>query len=218
MGCSVREFLDYEANDDNMPKLFYNMSNTMKYIHNHDYYVKSLNPSEIDILDTDALSPIQYKKLDKIETEEDRQNINSNIHTLALMQLGAYSRTLDNFNAKFAEENFNEFELFIPENDTPYLRGTVQRNSPVYYCDFVNERNQREIEKLDKELGGNPAVVGGMTKSKATSVGRAMTDKETEKLYRGLDDKQAAFTTFLILPLTMILLGIILSIITLIIH
>lgn len=218
MGSSVRDFVKYESNDDNMPKLFYNMSATMKYIHKHDYYIKSFNLSDINIIDTENLSPIQYEKIEKIE-EEKEKIINSNIHTLALLQLGAYSKTLDHFNVNFAEKNFEEFELFIPENDIPYLKGTIQRNSPVYYCDFVDARNKREMEKIETVTGKTSSFDGGRQISKSTAVGRAMTDKETEKLYKNsLEDRQAAFTTFLILPLTMILLGIVLSIIALIIH
>ena len=219
MGYNVKDWLKYNSSNEDISRLFYNMSSTMKYIHDNDYYVKSFNLAEIDIINEETLSPIEYKIIKRIETEEDRKNIPNNIHILALMQLGAYSNTLEYFNPTFAEENFNEFEIFIPEDDIPYLRGAIQRNSPVYYCDFVNARNKREIEQLEKETGGIDTAIGGMSKSKSTAIGRAMTDKETEKLYKNnFDDRQAAFTTFLILPLTMILLGIILSIITLIIH
>lgn len=215
MGYSVKEWLKYEGHDEAMPKLFYNMSSTLKYIHSNDYYISDFNISDIDINNEETLSPIEYKNIEKIETEDDRKYIPENIHMLALLQLAAYSKTLDYFNPTFAEQNFSEFELFIPENDIPYLRGAVQRNSPVYYCDFVDARTQREIEKLERETGGIDNSVGGMTKSKSTAVGRAMTDKETEKLYKNsFNDGQSAFTSFLILPLVMILLGVVLSIIT----
>lgn len=218
MGCNVKEWLKYNSNHDDISKLFYNMSFTMKYIHNNNYYIKSFDMSQINIVDEDVLSPIEYKSIEKIVTDSDQVNISNNIHILALMQLGAYSNTLDYFNSKFAEDNFNEFEIFIPENDIPYLRGAVQRKSPVYYCDFVDARNKREIEKMEKEAGGFNSAVGGLTKSKSTAIGRAMSDKENERLYKNkFDDSQAAFTTFLILPLTLILLGIILSIVTLLV-
>lgn len=218
MGCNVKEWLKYNSNHDDMSKLFYNMSFTMKYIHNNNYYINNFDISQIDIVDEDSLSPIMYKNIEKIATENDRDNISNNIHILALIQLGAYSNTLDYFNPKFAEDNFNEFEIFIPENDIPYLRGAVQRKSPVYYCDFVDARNKREIEKMEKEAGGVNSAIGGLTKSKSTAIGRAMSDKENERLYKNrFDDNQSAFTTFLILPLTLILLGIILSIVTLLV-
>lgn len=219
MDVRVRDFLKYEASDEQYKKLFYNMSTTMKYIHESDYYIRSFNLSEIEIKNVETLTPIQFNKLEKLE-EDNQEEINKNIYILALLMVGVYSNTLDNFNAQFVKDNFNEFELFLPEDDVSYLRGVIQRNSPVYYCDYVVARNQRELEKLEHEVGGMDTTVGGITKSKSTAIGRAMADRETEKLYSGLlsSDKQAAFTSFLILPLTMILLGIIFSIISLIIH
>lgn len=219
MDVRVKDFLKYEAGEEKYKKLFYNMSTTMKYIHESDYYIRSFDLSEIEIKNIETLTPIQYNKIEKLE-ENSSNEINNNIYLLALLMIGVYSNTLENFNAQFVKENFNEFELFLPEDDVPYLRGVIQRNSPVYYCDYVVARNQKELEKLEKEVGGMDTAVGGMTKSKSTAVGRAMADRETEKLYNGIlsSDRQAAFTSFLILPLTMILLGIIFSIITLIIH
>lgn len=215
MGYSVKEWLKYDGHDEELPKLFYNMSATLKYIHSNDYYIRDFNISDININNEETLSPIEYKNIEKMETIEDKEKIPENIHTLALLQLAAYSKTLAYFNPTFAEQNFQEFELFIPEEDIPYLRGAIQRRSPVYYCDFVNARNQREIERLEKETGGVDSSIGGMSKSKSTAIGRAMTDKETERLYKNtFTDGQSGLTTFLILPLTMILLGVILSILT----
>ena len=214
MGMKLRDWFRQETKEEQLRKMFYNMSSTMKYIHSYDYYISSFNLSEIEINNLETLSPIQYNQLNKMSEEDDSKLINHNIFVLALMQVGAYTNNLDTLNAQFVKENFNEFEMFLPESDIPYLRGVIQRNSPVYYCDYIDEKNKREIEKLEAETGGPTTLEAGRQKSKATAVGTAMADKDTAKLYSNLEDKQAAFTSFLILPLSMIWLGLLLLLIT----
>lgn len=217
MGMKLRDWLKYESNEEQMQKLFYNMSTTMKYIHSYDYYINNFNPSEIEINNSQTLSPIQFNQLNKMENDDDADLINKNIYILALMQVGVYTHTLDTLNAQFVKNNFQEFEVFLPEDDVAYLRGVIQRNMPVYYCDYVNENNKKKIENLEQEAGIDQGVSKGVgiQKTKATSIGVAFADKDTKKLYSVLDDKQAAFTGFLILPLVMILLGMIILLITL---
>ena len=216
MGIKLRDWFQQETNEEKLKKAFYNMSSTMKYIHSYDYYISNFNLSEIEINNPETLSPIQYNQLNKMNEDDDQDIINRNIFILALMQVGVYTNTLNTLNAQFVKENFSEFEMFLPEDDIPYLRGVIQRNSPVYYCDFVDEKNKREIEKLEQEANLSSKETGGMgiQKKKATSIGTAMADKETAKLYSSLEEKQAAFTNFLILPLAMIWLGLLLLLIT----
>lgn len=214
MGMKLRDWFRQETKEEQLRKMFYNMSSTMKYIHSYDYYISSFNLSEIEINNLETLSPIQYNQLNKMSEEDDSKIINHNIFVLALMQVGAYTNTLDTLNSQFVKENFNEFEIFLPESDIPYLRGVIQRNSPVYYCDYIDEKNKRDIQKLEAEMGSSTTLEGGRQKNKATSVGAAMADKDTSKLYNVLEDKQAAFTSFLILPLSMIWLGLLLLLIT----
>lgn len=220
MGMKLRDWFQQETQEEQLRKMFYNMSSTMKYIHSYDYYISSFNLSEIEINNLENLSPIQYNLLNKMNDEDDQDIIRHNIFVLALMQVGAYTNTLDTLNAQFVKENFSEFEIFLPESDIPYLRGVIQRDSPVYYCDFIDEKNKREIEKLEAESGTSISETGalGLQKKKATAIGTAMADKETAKLYSSLEEKQAAFTNFLILPVAMILLGVLLSFIAMFIH
>lgn len=217
MGTSVKDFLQYEANDEQLSKLFYNMSVAMKYVHHYDYYIDNFDLSSITIENSDDLNPIRYQNIRKMPTKSADELITENIFVLALLQIGVYTGTINYLNSKFIQENFKEFENFLPSDDLPYLRGVIERRSPVYYSDYVNEKNKREIEKLESETGINSinSEGKGISKKKATEIGSAFADKETQKLYGNLDEKQAAFTTFLILPLAMILLGIVLSVILL---
>lgn len=223
---NFKEFLQYTNKEEDLQKLFYNMSNTMKYIHSYDYYISSYDSSDIEIKNVEKLSPIQYKKLRKIPTDNSNELIDRNIHDLALLQVGAYTELLDYMKPhdqkyeQFLKDNYEAYKNLIPNDDERYFDGMINRNSSVYYSDYVNRRNELELEKLQGELNGGQDVVGsmqhGMQKVKSTAAGAmyAEADKETVKLYEGLNEnRQAAFTNFLILPIVMILLGIISSLI-----
>lgn len=217
MSVNLKDWLSSNQNLEKRQKLFYNMSRTMNYIHDKDYCIKNFNPKEIEILNTETLNPIKYNTVVRIPKEERTEIIHKDIYNLAFIQISTYSNIdLVNLKPKFLKENFNQFKFILPESDIPYLQGIIERNSSVYYYQYVDEKNRREIEKLNKEysdsgLGNSDNL--SIKKTKATNVGRAIADKETKNLYTDLVDRQqAAFVSFLIFPISFILLGIVLAI------
>ena len=152
--------------------------------------------------------------------------INRDIHNLAILQVAAYTDLMDYVRfddsryEQFLKDSYDEYKSLIPENDERYIDGMINRDSVVYYSDYVDRRNELELEKLQKEVNGGKDIDGGLSrgiqKVKSTSVGSAYSDadKETRDLYSNImENRQAAFTNFLILPIAMILLGIISSVI-----
>ena len=75
----LRDWFRQETKEEQLRKMFYNMSSTMKYIHSYDYYISSFNLSEIEINNLETLSPIQYNQLNKMSEEDDSKLINHNI-------------------------------------------------------------------------------------------------------------------------------------------
>lgn len=215
MKVSLKEYYQDPHSFEEMQRLYYNMSTTVKYLHGQEHCVKSFNLSDIEILDSENLSPIRYETV-KIPMEQEEQITKEDIYNLAFIQIGIYSNTLDYLKPQFLKENFHLFAEFLPEDDVPYFKGIIERGASVYYCDYVIEKTRRQMESLQKEVGEDQTSsnVNGIQKSKKTMIGSAFADKETRELYSGLDDKrQAAFTNFLILPFVMVVLGIVLSII-----
>lgn len=218
MKTTLKEWLQYDSNEKELRKLFYNMSTTMKYIHSYDYYITNFNLRNIEIINKEKLSPIQYNYINKMPSYDNGEKIDENIYNLVFMQIGLYTNTLDNLKPQFLKENFSLFEQFLPEDDIPYFKGVILRRTPVYYCDYIDEKNKRDIEKLAEESGisNNDELSKGIQKVKSTQVGIAYADKETQELYSDLSEhQQAAFANFLIIPLLFILLGLIISIIIL---
>lgn len=215
MGVKLKDWVSSNSNIENMRKLNYNMSKTMKYIHEKGYCIKTFNLKQIEILNLETLSPIQFNTLIKPKSSDFEIMKQDDIYNLAFMQIGLYSGILDNLNPRFLKENFKEFEIFLPEEDIPYYRGIITRGSRVYYFEYVDEKNRRDIIKLQEETNSSNGRMASFQKSKATAVGRAMADKKTRELYSSIDKPEAAFVSFLILPIAMIVLVIILSVIAL---
>lgn len=223
---NLREYLQYTKNEENLQKLFYNMSKTMKYIHSYNYYISDPDISKIVIKNVEKLSPIQYQNLKKVPYDDNGDLINRDIHNLAILQVATYTDLIDYVRPgdqryeQFLKDSYDEYKSLIPEADERFIDGMINRDSVVYYSDFVDRRTELELEKLQKEVNGGKNIDGGFShgiqKVKSTSVGSAYsdTDKETRDLYSSImENRQAAFTNFLILPIAMILLGIVSSLI-----
>lgn len=223
MKVNLKSYLDSAPDVSSKQKLFYNMSKTMEYIHSKDYSISNFNPKEIEILDVEKLGPIQYNMVSRIPKEIKQDVVANNIYNLSFVQISTYSNiNLNDLKPTFLKENFSSFEQFLPEDDVPYLRGVIERGSTIYYYQYVDEKNKRQIEMLNNQVGQNNEMINGsgygIQKTKATAIGKAMVDKETRKLYDKLvSNRESAFVSFLLFPLSLsILTGILLLILVVI--
>lgn len=212
MAITLKEWLKDNHSDEDLQLLFYNMSSTLKYIHERDYFVKTFNTNEIQIVDDNKLSPIQYNTVVQIPKGENEEIKREDIYNLAFMQIGIYSNTLDILKPAFLKEHFDSFTAFLPAGDVPYYRGVATRGARVYYSDYVDEKNKREIAKLE-EMTENEGYEKGIQRIKSTTAGKAFTDQANDYLYSDINKPEAAFTTLVIIPVIMIVIGVILSII-----
>lgn len=221
MSIKLSDWLDNNPSKEKVQKLFYNMSKTMHFIHTNDYCIKSFNPKEIEILNEQNLNPIQYNTVIKIPKEYKQEIIKEDIYNLAFIQISIYSKIdINILKPIFLKENFNLFRQYLPEEDVPYLQGVIERGNTSYYYQYVNVNNKRQIEKLENDLnseGTNLAHSNSYQKAKSTSIGRAMSsdiDRETKKLYSDLTDKnQAAFISWVVFPISLLILIIIIIVI-----
>lgn len=220
MSLNLKEWLETNHEIEKRRKLFYNMSRTMNYVHDRDYYIKSFNPKEIEIINPENLSPIRYDTVVRMPKEYKDEIIREDIYNLAFIQVCAYSNIkIENLKPIFLKENFSEFEKYFPQDDVSYLQGIIERGAGIYYYEYVDKKNELELKKLQKEMSSennDSSNSLGIQKTKSTVVGKAMVDNDTKKLYGDLvDTKQAAFVSFLIFPVSLILLGFILVMIVL---
>lgn len=210
MAITLKEWLEHNHSDEDLKALFYNMSSTLKYIHERNYFVQTFNTSQIKIVNEKKLGPIQYNTIVEVPKGESEEIKREDIYNLAFMQIGIYSNTLNVLKPNFLKEHFDSFTPFLPADDVPYYRGIATRGARVYYADYIEEKNRREIAKLEEMTEGEER---GMQRVKTTAAGKAFNDRDTDRLYSDINRGESAFTTLVIIPVIMIVIGIVLSII-----
>lgn len=211
MAIKLKDYIDSNPSIDEKRKVFYNMSKTMKYIHKKGYYIKTFNLNEIQILDINKLKPIQYNTLVKFNKTNEDEMKHIDVYNLAFLQIGIYSDMLNILKPEFLKEEFNNFIPLLPEEDVPYFRGMISRGANVYYSDYIDEKNKQEIIKLESEMNSGKKA-NNLKKSRTGAVEKSYVDYETKKLYTAIDKQEAAFVSFLIFPMAIIILGLVLAI------
>ncbi len=206
--------------EEDIRTVFINMDIALKYIHEHGYCIEVFYPSEIEILNNE-LDHIQFKKL--IELSRDpaikQQMIKEDLFNSALMQIGLYfysdglglsiNTILYNLKPEILKENFDAYSQVIPEGDTPYYRGIILRGATVYLCEFVQEKNNRELQELEKQLAPDdqknfePAQIKKVPSN----------NKVNDNIYRQINGlRDAAFISVLTIPTVIIIVMIIIMI------
>ena len=206
--------------EEDIRTVFINMDIALKYIHEHGYCIEVFYPSEIEILNNE-FDHIQFKKL--IELSRDpaikQQMIKEDLFNSALMQIGLYfysdglglsiNTILYNLKPEILKENFDAYSQVIPEGDTPYYRGIILRGATVYLCEFVQEKNNRELQELEKQLAPDdqknfePAQIKKVPSN----------NKVNDNIYRQINGlRDAAFISVLTIPTVIIIVMIIIMI------
>ena len=206
--------------EEDIRTVFINMDIALKYIHEHGYCIEVFYPSEIEILNNE-LDHIQFKKL--IELSRDpaikQQMIKEDLFNSALMQIGLYfysdglglsiNTILYNLKPEILKENFDAYSQVIPEGDTPYYRGIILRGATVYLCEFVQEKNNRELQELEKQLAPDDQKNFEPVQIKKVP----SNNKVNDNIYRQINGlRDAAFISVLTIPTVIIIVMIIIMI------
>ena len=80
----------------------------------------------------------------------------------------------------FLKENFNEFAFFIPDDNKPYYRGIIERESKVYLSDYMDAKIKRDIEKESENLG--EGINNSRQLNKSTMAGRLLNDESNSSI------------------------------------
>lgn len=204
---SLATWVNEHHSEEELRTVFLNLDRALKYIHDHNYCIEVFYPTEIEILNNEV-DHIQFKHL--MELSHDpvirSQMIKEDIFNSAFLQIGIYSNCLKSLTPQFLRENFDAFCMYIPEGDSPYYRGVVQRNAAVYFCEFAVEKRNRELKELESQLGDKSIVIPNNNDD-------ITNNKVNDKIYRqinGLNDN--AFISWLVIPTVILIVLILVSI------
>ena len=197
---TVSDWVKIHSKDEDLEKLFLDMDVAMKFLHDNGYCIEVFHPSQIFVLGG-MTDHIKFRITSLAEDYDSREKmIKEDIFNSALIQIGIYTKTLDNITPDFLRNNFDEISQFLPESVVPYYRGVVQRNAKVYLSEFVAERNKRDLDSLEEQLG-----LKEEEKIDKSNLAPLEHNKILAGIY-GLVRKDAAFANYLIIP-TLILLS-----------
>lgn len=217
---TLSEWLQKYHMQEDLQNLFVNMDIAMKYIHDQGFYIESFALDRIKLLN-DSIRLIRFENLAPFPNDitQQKELVRNNIFLSAVLQIGVYANCIQYFNTdtmQFLKENFNQFSMFLPQEDVPYYRGVIERGASVYYSAFVGERKKRELKELDKQLSGVDGGVSSRGKVLVKSNGLAElsaedliphNEKENGVIYKDLSKKEAAFARALIYPIMILIFG-----------
>ena len=217
---TLSEWLQKYHMQEDLQNLFVNMDIAMKYIHDQGFYIESFALDRIKLLN-DSIRLIRFEILAPFPNDitQQKELVRNNIFLSAVLQIGVYANCIQYFNTdtmQFLKENFNQFSMFLPQEDVPYYKGVIERGASVYYSAFVGERKKRELKELDKQLSGVDGGVSSRGKVLVKSNGLAElsaedliphNEKENGVIYKDLSKKEAAFARALIYPIMILIFG-----------
>ncbi len=173
----IRHNVNKESEEQNFKKLFYNMDLKMKKLHRKGYYIDSFKGEDILIQGNN----VEFNSLKKMYQEDSDYIIRKNIYFSAVTAISIYCSCMINPNSKaFLKENFNEFAFFIPDDNKPYYRGIIERESKVYLSDYMDAKIKRDIEKESENLG--EGINNSRQLNKSTMAGRLLNDESNSSI------------------------------------
>ena len=159
----------WSANEERLKELqkkYYYLDRTMKEIHKKGYYLTQV---------TYPLSQDLFEHLAKFDRDHKEEVIKDNLLELSILALGEYvgnGRYLTSKNGearKMLKEMFMEYAPYLPSEDVPYYKKMIEENPIMYYSEFVDYRNQRQV-------GQAPSQSHSMQYAKKTAAGILYTE------------------------------------------
>ena len=145
---TLRQYLTYNKDTNEIEQIFYNLDNQLKYLHRHGVYVSELTSDTI-LLETsktnskDNQSIFMFSSLAKSnDIDKDAAN---NIVELSKLAVGAFISVdngfcdYTNLDNNYIRKYFDEMAYYIPNSE--YFRNVViDGDTTVYYSDFINSK------------------------------------------------------------------------------
>lgn len=210
---TLRAWFGSFHSEDEMKEIFLNMDRALKYIHEHDYCIRTFDPARIEILNN-SLNQIRFSEIMMMPSDprERKSIIKEDIYNSSFVQIGLYTRCLNYLKKDFLKSNFDGFATFLPESDVPYYRGVIERGASVYLSEYAEERTKRDLITLEKELNGEAAAANVSTMNFDTD---GINDHINDSIYKQISNKKtdAAFATILMFPTLVLSLALVLALI-----
>ena len=211
---TLLEWVNSHRSEEEMRSVFLNMDRALKYIHDHGYCIDEFYPTEINVLNNDD-NYIQFKKLVELSKDYEiaKEMRREDIFRSSFIQIGLYTNSLNHLNPTFLKENFDSFAQFLPQDDVPYYRGIIQRNATVYVCEYRKAKDLRDLEDLERQIGGEACKVTAINEPSEDQI---VNKKVNDIIYRQINGmSEAAFLNVALMPIVILIIIAIIAIVAL---
>lgn len=204
---SLYSWIGSFRDEEEMREIFLNMDKAMKYLHDRGYCVQTFDPRKIFILNN-SINQIKFNYMKMPDDFAERRSIvKDDIYNSTFIQIGLYTKCLGYLSKEFLKTNFDDFTTFLPSGDAAYYRGVVERGAPIYFCEYAQEKANRDLAALENELGEESGKSLVKKDGKNTVSGLSVNEKINDNIYPQIcGKKEAAFVNWLV-AMTAILIG-----------
>lgn len=220
-------WLDNPHSQEELRNLFINMDVAMKFIHDRGYCIKSFSPDQIEVLNN-SLQQIKYNAvlLMPDDYKDRKELIREDIFSSAYLQIASYvnstahqysNRSITQFvntlNPSFLKNNFESFEVFLPEQDILYYRSIIRNGKSVYLNEYVIEEQNRSLNSANENFDNGNSNQNSKKFVKTNGTGIDYYDQNSQinnSIYSQLNNGDAAFVNFIIFPVIVTSLGLVL--------
>jgi len=226
-------WLDNPHSEEELRNLFINMDAAMKYIHDRGYCIKSFNPDKIEILNN-SLQQIKYNTVLLMPNNysDRRELVKEDIYSSVFLQIAAYvnrsahqysnrsiTKFINTLNPMFLKNNFESFEMFLPEKDIRYYRSIIKEGKSVYLNDYVQEVQKRSLNQLSEDYDSGNSNQNSKKLVKTNGNAVDFSDQNSQinnSIYSQLNNGDAAFINMLAFPIIVAVVGLVLMTIALV--
>ncbi|MGN1000607.1 MAG: hypothetical protein ACI4OG_01565 [Bacilli bacterium] len=196
VSISLKNYLASEQDNSKMLEGINSLDRQLKYLHDNNYYVTSINSSDVVFSVSDDKEYFGFSKIDKIPKNcNKKQIVEENIKSLVELSLGVYVYlAMGNGNyfydyteiskkyPSYIKDNYLSIRSAIPYG-AEYYDLVILNREYSYFSDYIKMLNDESSRKR-----GN-----AVTKVKSTPTGRALAERD-----------DAAFVSAIFYPIVII--------------
>lgn len=186
---SLRQYLSYNKDMEEINRIFVNLDNQMKYLHQKGYCIGELNSDSIVLeqskYDTDSNESV-FMFSSIVKSLNPTQDYLSNIVDLTKLAMGAFLSSENGFcdysqlSTDYIKKYFSEIRNYLPNKE--YFEQVITNDNTLnYYSDYVAKKEEGRTRS------------NSIQKTKATQYGKMYTN-----------DEEAAFIQLVFYPVIII--------------
>lgn len=159
---TLRQYLTYHKDFDEINQIFINLDKQMKYLHQKGYCILDLNSDTILLESDKANSNIDQNSFmfsSIIRSTNRDQDFSNNIVDLTKLAIGAFISVENGFcdysqlSTNYIKRYFGEIAFYLPNKE--YFANIIVENKMSYYSDYVQAKSDKNRNNTIQKTKAN---------------------------------------------------------------